>query len=197
MEELMSIDSLAVPGDISKLPTNKELPLGFVELEIKGWTVSKTKPADGSINPKTGKPKVGEKLTVKMQVAITDHPAHAAYKGITDFRPFYIGDDGDPAAKDYNTWKKNATDLMKVLKKAKVAMSPTTKIPDAMKAAVTNKFVGEVKEEVSKDPQYPNKRVIRNFFAVGEKEPKLVDSGEQAATPAPSTFAGQTFSDND
>lgn len=193
----MSLDSIEVPGDISKLPTNKELPLGLVELEIKGFIVSKTKAADGSINPKTGKPKVGEKLTVKANVAVTDHPAHSSYKGITDFRPFYIGDDSDPAAKQYNTWKKNAVDLMKLLKKSKVAMSPTTKISDAMKAAVGNKFVGEVKVEVSKDPQYPDKRVIRNFFAVGEKEPKLVDSEGDSSSPAPSAFAGQTFSDND
>src|SRR5216684_6968113 len=186
----MSIDSIEVPGDISKLPTNKELPLGFVELEIKGFNATKTKPSDGSINPKTGKPKVGEKLMVRMQVAITDHPAHSSYKGITEFHNFLIGNDKDPEAKDYATWKAGATDLMKCLKKSKVAMSPTTKISDAMKAAVGNKFVGEVKVEVSKDSQYPDRNRIRNFFAVGEKEPKLVDGGgSEGITSAPSPFA--------
>lgn len=196
-EELQSIDSLEAPGDISKIPTNKELPLGFVELEIKAFTTGKTKPSDGSVNAKTGKPKVGEKVFVNMQVAVTDHPAHAGYKGITEFHRFYIGSDSDPGAKQMSTWKTNATDLMKMLKKSKVAMSPTTKISDALKAAVGAKFVGEVKVEVSKDPQYADKNRIRNFYAVGEKEPGLVAVEGAGVAPAPSAFAGQQFSTDD
>lgn len=201
-EELMSLDSLEFGGDLTKLPTNKELPLGFVELEIKAVSTGKTKAADGSINERTGKPKVGEKVFVKMQVSVTDHPAQASYKGITDFHSFYIGSDTDPAAKNQATWKANATDLMKCLKKAKVAMSPTTKISDALKAAVGAKFVGEVKLEVSKDPRYGDKHRIRNFFAVGEKEPKVLDGEGGVAAYAnghasPAAGAGQAFSNDD
>lgn len=201
-EELTSIDSLEVPGSLNQIPTNREIPVGIVELEIKNFSTGYTKDADGSMNPKTGKPKVGGKLFVKCQVAVTDHPAHAAWRGITDFDTFYIGSDTDPKAKDFNTWKLNATGLMKLLKKAKVAMTPTTKIQDAMKAAIGSKFVGDVRVETSKDPKYPDKHRIKGYYAVGEKEPHVEMSepdGDLNAAFAPASANGSAsgFSEQD
>jgi hypothetical protein len=199
-EEIQSIESLDFEGDLTKLPTSKELPVGLVELEIKAITTGKTKPnTSGETYPadhktKAGKPKVGEKVFVNVQVMVTDHPNQLPYRGRTGFHRFYIGSDTDPSAKSQATWKTNATDLMRMLKKAKVAMSPTTKISDALKASVGNKFIGENKVEVDKSGKYPDKVVIRNFWAVGEKEVSVVDDGGVAefsgeAAPAPqSTF---------
>jgi len=185
-EEISSIENLDFEGDLTKLPTSKELPVGLVELEIKAITTGKTKPnTTGEVYPadhktKAGKPKVGEKVFVNAQVMVTDHPNQLAYRGRTGFHRFYIGSDTDPSAKAQSTWKANATDLMRMLKSAKVAMSPTTKISDALKASVGNKFIGETKVEQDRTGKYADKVVIRNFFAVGAKEVSIVDEDSGA-----------------
>jgi hypothetical protein len=166
-DEIMSLE---FPGDPTKLPTSRELPLGVLEFEIKGFQIGAT--SDVTHNKK--------KVTVQLIVAAPEEA-----RGVPAFHDFIIGSDTDPAAKEKATWDKNAWLLMQMLKESGVVMSPHTRFLEAVGASTGNHVLGSVllsKGNTDKDGRtWPDKHVIRRFHRVGSKPVGIRGENELAA----------------
>lgn len=181
MADFDTMETLEFPVDPSTLPTTTELPVGELLLQIKAIKVAKTKEADGSINPKTGRPKVGGKKVVNVQFSVHEPEE---YRGIPHTKMFVIGSDEDPNALKPMTWKRNATLLMAMFKAAKVGGNSMAEYV----AAATDGIIGaDVRIEKSKDPQYGDKHTPKAFWEPGKKMVRVVEEqgGESSAEPMP------------
>lgn len=190
-EQLVSFE---FPCDPEDLPTSSELPVGDVILEIKSIKPEFTKPnTDGTIDTKTGRPKVGEKLAIAVQFALAE-PEDMA--GIPHTQRFYIGSNEDPKAEKVGTWKRNATLLMSMFKAAHVG----GKTKDEYFAAALGQKVGaSVKVEKSRDPKYQDKNVPRVFWEPGTRPVRVLDGGGDAvaAFGAPSASGSLKYDRQD
>lgn len=175
-DEGQDVAGLEFPEELdpNRVPTFSQMPLGRLELEIKGW--SQDTVATAPRNDPNGE-KVA-KVVVKVQFAVAETPDHK-FIGLPNTKTFWIGTDSDPMAKSPATWMANAGPLMKVLKKAKVATSKGIKFRQMMDASVGSHLLGEVKES-----KKTGRRDIMDFLTVGEKP---IEYFGDAATAAPAS----------
>ena len=181
MADFDSMETLEFPVDPSTLPTTTELPLGELLLQIKAIKIAKTKESDGSINERTGRPKIGNKKCVNVQFAVVEPEE---YRGIPHTKMFLIGSDEDPNALKPMTWKRNATLLMAMFKAAKVGGASMAEYI----AAATDGIVGaDVRVEKSKDARYSDKHTPKAFWEPGKKMVRVVEEqgGGDVEAPLP------------
>lgn len=186
MSDFDTMETLEFPVDPSTLPTTTELPLGELLLQIKAVKITKTKEnTDGTINPRTGRPKVGGKKAINVQFSVHEPEE---YRGIPHTKMFLIGSDEDPDGLKPMTWKRNATLLMAMFKAAKVGGNSMAEYI----AAATDTIVGaDVRVEKSKDPRYSDKHTPKAFWEPGKKAVKVVEeqgSEESMDLPNPPMF---------
>jgi len=188
-DETQTVDlaSISFPTDPSKLPTTKEVPLGTLEFEIKGWQAYRTKPQTDP--EQIAKGNRGNKLAFKVQLSIT---APEAFRGFPHTHDFYIGSNDDPDARKESTWRSNGPFMMKLLKEAGVSLSATTKPVEALQASIGQRVGGEVKLEKDRTGKYPDKHVIRSWFRAGTKPYLTVVDGGAPSTEPP---AGVSMTD--
>ncbi len=174
--ETIDLSTLEFPGDPSKLPTSKELPLGDIELEITNWSAVKTKDV-GEDDPDYAKGKRGNKLMFKIQFKAT---APQEIAGLPYTHQCVVGSNTDPAGAKESTWASGGgTEVMKILNRAGTHLGSTTKPREAMLASVGQRLVGEVKLEKDKKGQYPDKHIVKGWHKVGDRQPRL--AGESGA----------------
>lgn len=166
---------------VKDVPTFTQLPLGVMELEIKGWSQEMT--------PKTEKSPISKKV-VKVQFSVT-HTADDKFVGLPNTKTFWMGTDADPTCKAPATWIANFGPLKKVLQKAKVATSDGIGFTNMMNASIGAHLLGEVKDIKAKKTGAVRRDIV-NFFSVGERQlesptvehhAKQVVNGAQAAPP--------------
>jgi hypothetical protein len=198
MAEEIELSSLSFPTDPSKLPTSKQIPIGDWLGTIKGFKGIKSgEPSDAD----RANGKVGGKVAIEMQIAVTEP---SALKGILGRKTFWIGTDADPNATQKSTWERNATDLMAAIKYCGVGMSTSTTPEEAMKAAV-GQVVGihsymKAAQVDKRDPSkvYPERPEIGSFWKPGTREVRVLDDSKveqgDAVAVAPSS-AGLSNSD--
>ena len=201
MPEEVEISSLSFGGDPTKLPTTKQLPIGDIIVTIKSFKAIKSgEPDDGA----RAQGKVGGKLAIEMQVAVSQPPK---FKGILGRKTFWIGDDACPmpsidadstpqqVALAKATWERNGTDLMAALKHAGVGLTPSTKPAEACAAAVEQQvgihtyLKGE--KPNPKGGVYAARVEVGSFWKAGTRAVKVQDDarvevGDSVAV-APST----------
>jgi hypothetical protein len=179
-------------SDPSTLPTTAELPLGDILLEIRKVEVTKTKENEnGEINPRTGRLKVGGKVMVAVQFALSE-PEELA--GMPHTKRFLIGSDVDPLAKERSTWARNGTLLMKMFKKARVGGHSFS---EYVSAAVGQKVGATVKVEKG-SAGYADSNTPKDFFEPGEKVVRVLGGDEAfASAPHRNGHAGRPAFGND
>ncbi len=176
MPEEVEISSLSFGGDPTKLPTTKQLPIGDIIVTIKSFKAIKSKPTDELSDQERASGKVGGKVAVEMQVAVSQPER---FKGILGRKTFWIGDDSDPEAKNKGTWERNGTDLMAALKHAGVGLTPSTKPAEACAAAVEQQvgihtyLKGE--KPNPKGGVYAARVEVGSFWKPGTREVKVQD----------------------
>jgi hypothetical protein len=180
---VVDLSTLEFPGDPSKLPTSKELPLGDIELEVVGWSAVKTKEVNEG-DEGYDKGKRGNKLMFKIQLKAT---APEEIAGLPYTHQCVVGSNTDPAGLKESTWASGGgTEVMKILSKAKTHLGATTKPREAMLASVGQRVIGEVKLEKDRKGVYPDKHVVKNWHKVGDRQPRLAGEVGASFAPAPS-----------
>ena len=192
--QVIDLSTLEFPGDPSKLPTTKELPLGDIELEITGWSAVKTKPVnEGDKGYEKGNR--GNKLMFKTTFKAT---APEEIAGLPYTHQCVVGSNADPAAQKESTWASGGgTEVMKILNRSKTHLGATTKPNEAMLASVGQRVIGEVKLEKDRNGVYPDKHVVRNWHKVGDRQPRLAEGGGIGAPLRPAAAAAPVFENNE
>src|SRR5208337_56719 len=92
---VVELSSLSFTGDPSKYPSNKEVPLGAIEFEIKEWQAFRTNPVTDP--DKLAKGNKGGKLAFKCLLSVSQPEE---FKGFLYRHDFYIGANDDTGFDD-------------------------------------------------------------------------------------------------